>query len=154
MHAMLIQYTYIFNNFSPTCSNLPDKDLIGTSDPYVKVYLTQDGRAEELLKTSSKKNDDENPVWPDVFDFKYDPSKHPVNSAILYFFLMRGILFDKLSTNESGSILQRLRFLVLDEDDNRRDDELGSVSIEASDLFERKFVSASLPKGTLSIQRI
>jgi hypothetical protein len=61
--------------------NLEDKDFLpgaGTSDPYVKVYVTQDGRAEELIKTSAKLSDNENPEWPDIFELKYDPSKNPV----------------------------------------------------------------------------
>jgi hypothetical protein len=42
----------------------------------------------------------------------------------------------------------------LDEDDGRRDDELGNVTVEAAEILQKNFVSSSLSKGTLSITRV
>jgi len=111
--------------FKLSASNLEDKDLYGTSDPYAKVYIAQDGTPETLLKTSSKLKDDENPKWNDIFEFDYNPAKH-----------------------------QKLRFLILDEDDNARDDELGNVSLDASDLEIRSYVVLRLPTGSLTVTKV
>jgi len=54
--------------------------LIGTSDPYVKVYISQDGLPETLLKKGMTRIDDENPLWDDLYEFNYDPAKHPVGA--------------------------------------------------------------------------
>lgn len=53
---------------------LPDKDLIGKSDPYAKIYLLDDaGTAfidhEKKKKTKTKKNT-QNPDFFESFEFK------------------------------------------------------------------------------------
>jgi len=112
-------------SFKLSGSRFPDKDYIGTSDPYVRVYITQDGLAETLLKKGSVKIDDENPQWPDIYDFTYDKNKHP-----------------------------KLRFLVLDEDDNKRDEEIGNVSLDPAQLLQRNVVDLPMAEGTLTVTRL
>lgn len=59
--------------------NLPDKDDLGTTDPYAEVFLTQEGVKDETkLGQTATISDDENPDWGDVFEFDYDPSKRQV----------------------------------------------------------------------------
>jgi Ca2+-dependent lipid-binding protein len=53
--------------------HLPDKDLVGKSDPYAKVYLVGDGTQftaeEKHLKTKTHKNN-LNPEFNEIFKFK------------------------------------------------------------------------------------
>jgi hypothetical protein len=63
-------------------SKLADMDILpgaGHSDPYVRVYITQEGLTETLLKKGTKLSDNENPDWPDIYEFNYDVKKHPVS---------------------------------------------------------------------------
>lgn len=61
------------------CSNLEDKDIYGTSDPYVKVYSKIGSEPETNIGTTAKLTDTENPMWPDVINYEYDPTKQPVS---------------------------------------------------------------------------
>lgn len=112
-------------SFKLSGSRFPDKDYLGTSDPYVRVYIEQDGLPETLLKKGSTKIDDENPSWPDIFEFTFDKTKHP-----------------------------KLRFLVLDEDDNKRDEEIGNVSLDASELVQRSVVTLPMGQASLTVTRL
>jgi Ca2+-dependent lipid-binding protein len=53
--------------------NLPDKDLVGKSDPYAKVYLHLEGAKltadDKHLKTKTH-NNNQNPEFNDIFRFK------------------------------------------------------------------------------------
>lgn len=60
-------------------SNLEDKDIYGTSDPHVKVYSKIGSQPETLIGSTAKLTDTENPIWPDVINYEYDPSKQPVS---------------------------------------------------------------------------
>lgn len=57
--------------------------MIGTSDPYVIISYKADGDSDETrVGKSLKLNNNENPTWPDVFEFNYNPSTHPVGFQI------------------------------------------------------------------------
>jgi len=111
--------------FRLSAYGLDDKDVLGTSDPYVKVYYTDSSTPEKLLGNTEKLQDTESPTWTTVFDFTYESGKSP-----------------------------KLRFLVLDEDDGRRDDELGQVTVDIAEYIQKnEDLSVQLPKGTLNIRR-
>jgi len=111
--------------FKLSAKGLDDKDLIGTSDPYVKIsYKQEDSPSEINIGSTEKKSDTENPNWSDVFDFTYLSSKKP-----------------------------KFHFLLLDEDDGRRDDELGDVWVDVAEYLQKnQNLDVKLKKGTLSIR--
>jgi len=64
--------------FRVSGGKLEDKDTgFGTSDPYLKLYYTENGGTKEtLIKRTETINDSENPNWSTVFEFAYDRSKN------------------------------------------------------------------------------
>jgi len=109
--------------FKLSVSNVEDKDLLGTSDPYIKVYYQIGSAPETFIRNTQKFQDLETVDFPDVFEFDYDPT-----------------------------VASKFRFLVLDEDDNRTDDELGNVSTDvASYVKGGQDLTLNLKKGTLRI---
>ncbi|ODN04775.1 Copine-5 [Orchesella cincta] len=111
--------------FRLSASGLEDKDILGTSDPHVKVFSKIGSQPEQLVGRTAKLDDTENPVWPDTIDFEYEPSQQP-----------------------------KLHFLVLDDDDGRRDDELGDAWLDVNEYVKKnQDESVSLKKGILNIQK-
>jgi len=111
--------------FRISARKLEDKDVIGSSDPYVKVYLKEDGSSEVSLGKTATKTDNENPDFTDLFEFTYNKDKNP-----------------------------KLRFLLLDEDDNRRDDELGETLVDVNQyVASGQNYEANLKKGKLIIKQ-
>jgi hypothetical protein len=51
--------------------------VLGTSDPYVKVYFKHGSEKEVLLGNTKKFDDKEDVDWPDVFEYTYNPSVNP-----------------------------------------------------------------------------
>ena len=82
-HQLIVIEILIFSRFvtisallkNISCvQNLPDKDLVGKSDPYAKVYLIGDNAAQinaedKHTKTKTHKNN-LNPEFNDIFKFK------------------------------------------------------------------------------------
>jgi len=106
--------------FKLSAVNLPNCDLDGPSDPYVKLFTYAPRRAGSnrhldwsRFGTTSVKQDTLNPQWDEVFTYQY------ING-----------------TN------QRWRFMVCDQDNtwlNPFDDHLGRVELKVEDyLFEMK----------------
>ena len=59
---------------------LPDKDNLGTIDPYVIIYYTEfGGSSATQLGRSDTITDNENPDWGNVFEFDWDRSKSQVS---------------------------------------------------------------------------
>jgi len=111
--------------FRLSARGLEDRDILGTSDPYVKVYSKEGSGAEVLLGNTNKFQDQENADWPYVFEIDYNPS-----------------------------ITQKLHFLVLDDDENRTDEELGNVWTDLNDYVKQgQAQTLSLKKGTLTISK-
>lgn len=51
--------------------------------------------------------------------------------------------------------LQKLHFLVLDDDENRRDDELGDAWLDVNEYVQKnQDMSLSLKKGSLNIHKL
>lgn len=52
-------------------------------------------------------------------------------------------------------ILQKLHFLVLDDDENRRDDELGDAWLDVNEFVQKnQDQSLSLKKGSLNVRKL
>lgn len=65
--------------FKISARDLPDKDTLGTIDPYVEVFYSDEGQKEETqLGRTSTLQDDENPDFGDVFEFEFQRSKRQV----------------------------------------------------------------------------
>jgi len=112
--------------FRISAKGLEDKDILGTSDPHVKIFSKIGSEPELQIGSTTKLEDTENPVWPDSFTYEFDPTKQP-----------------------------KLRFLVLDEDDGRRDDELGEVWLDVNEYVQKnnQDQTLSLKKGTLTVSK-
>jgi len=111
--------------FRLSAKGLEDKDILGTSDPHVKIYSKIGSEPELQIGSTAKLEDTENPVWPDTFTFEFDPTKNP-----------------------------KLRFLVLDEDDGRRDDELGEAWLDVNEYVKNnQDQTLSLKKGTINVSK-
>ncbi|CAL8137083.1 unnamed protein product [Orchesella dallaii] len=113
--------------FRLSASGLEDKDILGTSDPHVKVFSKVGSDPEKQIGKTAKLEDTENPVWPDMIEFEYDPTKQP-----------------------------KLHFLVLDEDDGRRDDELGDAWVDVNEYVQKnqdESVKLNKGKGFLNIRK-
>ncbi|CAL8137081.1 unnamed protein product [Orchesella dallaii] len=117
--------------FKLAAVNLPNLDLDGPSDPYVKLYTATQGQGErhtdwQKFGQTSVKPNTLNPVWDEVFVYRY----------------MNG-------TN------QRWRFLVKDLDNtwlNPIDDHLGRVEMNVDDyMFQLK---SSKQNGTQNLKYI
>jgi len=115
--------------FKVSGRNFEDKDTgLGTSDPYVEIYYTQNGSTSETkLKRSETISNSENPNWSTIFEFTFDRTK-----------------------------MQKLHFYVWDEDDLRTDDELGKAWLDVNDYVDKGQI-ANIPVykvGYLKVERI
>jgi len=105
---------------------LPDLDVIGTTDPYVKAFYTDDTRAAETPfgRTVPIENS-ENPDFKELLEFDYVRGKH-----------------------------QRWHFVILDQDENRRDDEAGEAFVDVDEYVSKgENLVVPLKKGQLIIKR-
>jgi len=112
--------------FKVSARGLPDEDDgLGTSDPYVEVFLSENFGKETKLAKSNVVSNSENPDWSTVFEFNFDRSKN-----------------------------QQLNFRLWDEDDLRTDDKLGVGWASANDFVDRgQVVNVPLYKqGYLQLQ--
>ena len=65
--------------------NLADKDKLGTIDPYVKLYYTEnEGTSETKFGRSATLTNTENPDWSDVYTFDFDRNKRQVSTKIFF----------------------------------------------------------------------
>ncbi|CAG7838388.1 unnamed protein product [Allacma fusca] len=114
--------------FKLSAKGIPDKDDIGTTDPYVELYYTEDGSSKEhKFGRSATISDNENPVWGDVFEFDYDRSKG-----------------------------QRWHFKIKDHDNLREDDTVGKAWVIVDDYVDKgQTYTANLhKKGTITVQSL
>ncbi|CAG7832536.1 unnamed protein product [Allacma fusca] len=113
--------------FKLSARGLPDKDDLGTSDPYVILYYTEGTNTKEhKFGRSATITDNENPIWGDIFEFNYDRSKG-----------------------------QRWHFQIWDHDNFREDDKVGSAWVIVDDYVDRgQTADVNLhKKGFLTIQK-
>jgi len=113
--------------FKLSAKGLEDRDVLGTSDPYVKVYFKHGSEKDVLIGNTKKYDDKENVDWPDVFEYNYSPSVNPN---------------------------PKFHFLVLDDDNGRSDEELGDVYVDVAEYVQKgESLSVSLKKGSLTISK-
>ena len=67
----------------PVClifSDLPDKDDVGVTDPYVEIFATEGltGKEVKVGRTGTLTNT-KNPSWGETFEFKWDRRKEQVS---------------------------------------------------------------------------
>jgi len=80
----------LFNEFSKNKRNLPDKDQLGTIDPYVQIFYNEDASKDEKeLGRTATITDQENPDFGDVFEFDFVRAKHQVR--LYEIFILRSI---------------------------------------------------------------
>jgi len=85
-----------------------EDDGLGTSDPYVEIFLAENfGKETKITKTNTISNS-EKPDFSTIVEFNYDRSKN-----------------------------QQLHFIVWDEDDLRTDDKVGVGWINADDFVDK-----------------
>lgn len=95
--------------FKISARDLPDKDTLGTIDPYVEIFYTEEGQKEETqLGRSGTLTDTENPDWGDVFEFDFNRAKR-----------------------------QRWHFKVYDHDNGREDDKAGIGYVDVADYVDK-----------------
>ncbi|CAG7826148.1 unnamed protein product [Allacma fusca] len=114
--------------FKLSAKGLPDKDTIGTSDPYVVLYYTEgSSNKENKFGTSSTLTDDENPIWKDVFEFDFDRTKS-----------------------------QRWHFKIFDYDHFTEDEAAGNAWVLVEDYVDKgQMRTVNLHKqGTITIQSL
>ncbi|CAG7718077.1 unnamed protein product [Allacma fusca] len=94
--------------FRLSAVNLPSKDYGGLIDPYVKAYSKSDTRSYTKFGESQIVHNTRNPVWDEVFQFRYVRGKN-----------------------------QKLKFIVKDWDLGwNEDDTLGRVEIKVNDMVK------------------
>lgn len=113
--------------FRLSAKNLPDKDDLGTIDPYVEVFSVDGitGSESKIGKTGTQ-SDNKNPSWSETFDLNFNRGKQ-----------------------------QRLVFKVWDHD-NLREDDKGGVGYLWAEDFVRNGQSATIPlskRGFLTISK-
>ena len=107
------------------CTDLADKDLIGETDPYVKLELKQDNvfRDKDFgYQMSTKKQNDRNPIWNEDFWFANVP-------------------------NDLDNMV--LDCSIFDEDIGSRDDKCGKCKID----LEKEDLSSECKRITKTISR-
>jgi hypothetical protein len=63
-------------NFPKTQRDLPDKDKVGATDPYVVLYFTEGASTKQTKFAETVViNDNNNPNWGETFEFQYDPTR-------------------------------------------------------------------------------
>lgn len=65
--------------FKLSARDLPDKDKVGSIDPYVELYSTEGASTQEKnFGRSATIDNNKNPQWGETFEFDYDRSKQQV----------------------------------------------------------------------------
>ena len=84
---------------------LEDLDVIGTTDPYIKLYYTDDLKsADTAIGRTAPLTDTENPDFTEIFDFDYVPGKRQVGFGIHSNIFQRTLLFTVVFNVIFGSI--------------------------------------------------
>ena len=141
------------DNFCPHHRDLPDKDPLGTTDPFVTVYLTEnDEKNEKEIGRSATLTDDENPDWSDVFSFDFDRKKNQVRK------LARLTCFCVLHLQNQNCLLllQRLHFIIRDHDFGQPDDHVAQVWVSVNEYVDKKqYLQVNLIKrGYLIVKKV
>jgi len=113
--------------FQLEAKNLPDKDKLGTIDPYAEVYFAEGFTGKEVkIGRTGTINKNQNPKWGEIFDFSYDAKKN-----------------------------QRFVIKIYDNDSLRTDDKAGFGYVDLEDYMRHgQMITVNLSKrGTLTIKK-